>query len=603
MKGSELIPGKWYKSDIWMKDTAAQLVKLSGDCFYWVHAFMYSEFVIVEESRSWTHQSHSEYTELTTEEVEKFSPSNTFGLTVGDTLPEDVINDWCRHGENYFLTKCSGRWLKQESHFVRDRKILSFHIIEDVVCFKVSDTSTVYLRARGFSAFKTSKEVAYAIGKWYTSPGWSAKSAIKLSSKYQKGEPVYGTEAYIDKEIMFKDTVSTWCKVDELIPIKDDDLLDYLPDDHPDIPATAYTGRYVRIIRDKPVGIGLSTDDYGLLDRMQITRADDATKRKWGWCKEMLKNGDMVLMPKDFAYATPEEVDMNMIMEQARRKFPIGTRFIPIHLHGSTQGCIITTNNFECIGNNVYAKTTKDSYSLLIDDQGSEYWDQHGGNTHSRIVYDNGKWATIVKPDSMFKDCVKGRIYYMIGDRGIHWIIEFDIIRKDGYLLTGHSISLPRPGSIITGSYFSNKTSSWGDSANITLIREASEDEKVHLKRCIEEQRYVDVIKKKTRPTKCAIIAHFPKGCIINNSNLGFHGSNVTIIRDVTDSDINYTSDEFSSGEIIIGHRCFNISSGWTVWKDGQWADIISLKEKEEESVLLKKPIRAKMIEVRRLVK
>lgn len=80
---------------------------------------------------------------------------NTYGLKVGDILPEDIITKWSGEGLNFYSATFNN-WKKDLVQFVGHRKILSFNIIKDVPCFLVSGTHKVYLRSEGFKEFMDS---------------------------------------------------------------------------------------------------------------------------------------------------------------------------------------------------------------------------------------------------------------------------------------------------------------------------------------------------------------------------------------------------------------------------------------------------------------
>lgn len=77
------------------------------------------------------------------------------GLKVGDVLKESDINEWEKIGENY---EFSGVWEKSSGTFCGDKKINSFKLINGVVGFEVSETSSVYSRADGYLDFIKNKD-------------------------------------------------------------------------------------------------------------------------------------------------------------------------------------------------------------------------------------------------------------------------------------------------------------------------------------------------------------------------------------------------------------------------------------------------------------
>lgn len=80
---------------------------------------------------------------------------NTYGLEIGDTLPQNIIRGWVNKGINYYSDH---KWVKREGSFSEDRKILQFDIMEGVPAFRISGTSGVWARCEGFLEFMNSFE-------------------------------------------------------------------------------------------------------------------------------------------------------------------------------------------------------------------------------------------------------------------------------------------------------------------------------------------------------------------------------------------------------------------------------------------------------------
>ena len=80
---------------------------------------------------------------------------SAYGLKVGDKLPAVVITKWARQGLNYVSTKYP-KWCMQEPYFVNDRTIKTFELIDGQIGFEVSNTSTAWLKAKGFKEFMES---------------------------------------------------------------------------------------------------------------------------------------------------------------------------------------------------------------------------------------------------------------------------------------------------------------------------------------------------------------------------------------------------------------------------------------------------------------
>jgi len=104
---------------------------------------------------------------------------------------------------------------------------------------------------------------------------------------------------------------------------------------------------------------------------------------------------DSYLAPftSQFRLATKEEIkkaEDDLLLAEAAKRYPIGTKFYPAHANISSRYCIVTSEIFIIDDNNVIYAT--------IDE--TKCWDSSGdkkyGNTNlNRIVHINGKWAEI----------------------------------------------------------------------------------------------------------------------------------------------------------------------------------------------------------------
>lgn len=108
------------------------------------------------------------------EPAQTSSIQDTFGLKIGDDLPQEAILRWSEKGENSY-NQAQKRWVSEESYFSSDRKIEGFKVIDGVLGFKVSGTyEDVYLRAEGFKDFLEQQ----------TNKPTSTLEPTKSSSKY-----------------------------------------------------------------------------------------------------------------------------------------------------------------------------------------------------------------------------------------------------------------------------------------------------------------------------------------------------------------------------------------------------------------------------------
>ena len=120
------------------------------------------------------------------------------------------------------------------------------------------------------------------------------------------------------------------------------------------------------------VGFSLNNDNWQLLRYKYIS-----------------ENPQLILQSK-FPWeelTTPEE-----LLEEAKRRYPVGTVFVPAHVKGGR--CTITNDMF------VIQKVCKNFYIVALTDE-KHYFDdsnnpKYGNNNYDRNVYHNGKWAEIV---------------------------------------------------------------------------------------------------------------------------------------------------------------------------------------------------------------
>lgn len=185
-----------------------------------------------------------------------------------------------------------------------------------------------------------------------------------------------------------------------------------------------------------------------------------------------------------------KEMTKEELLEEAKRRYPIGTKFRFAHLNHSKEYGIITNSNFQF--------TTRQGCEIgivVLTDEGN-YWAEssnkrYGTGRYDRIVYKDGKWAEIVQDTLKVEDLVEGEIYYCSylnkddpqasyvfkykcksnkNNRNPHWIDTFEQITKGGYFETNGS--------------FANK-----DYTN--YLRLATQEEKDWLNYCIKVNKFV----------------------------------------------------------------------------------------------------------------
>jgi hypothetical protein len=80
------------------------------------------------------------------------------------------------------------------------------------------------------------------------------------------------------------------------------------------------------------------------------------------------------------------------IIEEVKRRYPLGTRFFPAHIRreGDNKGkyCVIVHDRFK--------KNSNDIYSYGLDNEIYSYDSECGNNSFNRAIYYEGKWAEIL---------------------------------------------------------------------------------------------------------------------------------------------------------------------------------------------------------------
>lgn len=107
-----------------------------------------------------------------------------------------------------------------------------------------------------------------------------------------------------------------------------------------------------------------------------------------------------------FRKAKPHEVDNEVVLfedaliEIAKTKYPVGTKFYPAHMSEKSRDgkyCIITSDSiFSNDPSGIYSKV--DGKAFMPSDNLN-----YGNTSYNRLVYQNGKWADIIKEESVEK--------------------------------------------------------------------------------------------------------------------------------------------------------------------------------------------------------
>jgi hypothetical protein len=112
-----------------------------------------------------------------------------YKLKIGDVLPNEVINAWAKQDNNYCSLSNENIWININSNFADDRHIKGFNMINGHICFLVSNTNQIYLKAKGFKEFmenyitnSKNKSKIYNLRKEFK------KDFVRLLKKYQEHE-------------------------------------------------------------------------------------------------------------------------------------------------------------------------------------------------------------------------------------------------------------------------------------------------------------------------------------------------------------------------------------------------------------------------------
>jgi hypothetical protein len=109
--------------------------------------------------------------------------------------------------------------------------------------------------------------------------------------------------------------------------------------------------------------------------------------------------------PSGFRPSTSTEIDeynAKELLEEAKRRYPVGTRFIGAHVPNQTASVSIVTNDTFKIsrrqskGVSIYAMTDDGTYYINSDDR------KHGNTSNGRIVWFEGRWAEILTYPCIF---------------------------------------------------------------------------------------------------------------------------------------------------------------------------------------------------------
>lgn len=154
-------------------------------------------------------------------------------------------------------------------------------------------------------------------------------------------------------------------------------------------------GRYLKALIDRPRGVPVDKGDYVLINEpgyVKIKNTDSI------WCCSFIEKYGFELMPEGFV----PPIKTEDLIEEAKRRYPVGTKFHPSHVSKDHRFCVITN---DCVfiedSHGIYSKVTTESDYIyekwVTNDEHPEY----GNCTYNRYVYykETKKWAEIVQEE------------------------------------------------------------------------------------------------------------------------------------------------------------------------------------------------------------
>lgn len=153
---------------------------------------------------------------------------------------------------------------------------------------------------------------------------------------------------------------------------------------------------------------------------------------------------------------------------EAKKRYPIGTKYHPAHLPGTSQPCIVDSQNFEA------------SLEYVYLGDGNE---KKNGHNYNEVVWYNGKWAEIDEPEPESKPEPKFESKF-----GKYYYVEYSFSEYDSYyaIFRHDSDRNFGPGVTSKGSFLS--ANNWTIEIN---KRVATSEEIEWLNHCMERQKFI----------------------------------------------------------------------------------------------------------------
>lgn len=216
----------------------------------------------------------------------------------------------------------------------------------------------------------------YTVGKWYGCTKWDLGDFVKLERVHD--EQVYFTECLNSGKYQNK-RKNWWSFV--LAPLFEADMSivsSLLPDGHPDkITTEEYSfvlpSKWcIKVDRDCQPEEVYKWRDLTWVESGYINYTAEWTGGiKHNHTEITLEQFKQHVLKESSVVETTKEIDMKEIQEEAKKRFPIGCKFIPADSH-KTHTLIQDSRTYEIRGKYIWA---------------------HSGHGH---LYEDGKWATLV---------------------------------------------------------------------------------------------------------------------------------------------------------------------------------------------------------------
>lgn len=84
------------------------------------------------------------------------------------------------------------------------------------------------------------------------------------------------------------------------------------------------------------------------------------------------------------------------IIEEAKKRYPIGTRFFPAHISVVDGYCVVVDHNFEGVEGDYISSLLPNGDLFSRREEGGEYDPKYGDNCYNRYLFWGGKWAKIL---------------------------------------------------------------------------------------------------------------------------------------------------------------------------------------------------------------